>query len=377
MTNGFDKQLRDSLRADAAAGDGTECLDAALVAAWFDGTLSQAERVTVEAHAASCARCQATIAALVRTDRPSSRLWWRAPAVRWLVPAAVAAMTLLVLWTGDLRPDRPAQEVSMARRVDSTLPSEPVARQESRESPPAAAATAADVAGSVPPPATQPAQETTARPRTVSDETADLRRPLPTLPSQRVEPLREAFGAAAPLPQAPESTMAKASPPPPSARAGAVGSPPPAPPPALPEAAPSEDRVRQLRSGNAAETLLLRAGRTGRAVIPSSDPSVQWRIAGVGQVDRSEDGGVTWQTQATGVSIVVSAGAAPSANICWLVGARGVVLKTVDGGRTWSRVAFPEEVDLVGVAANDDRVATVTAAGGRRFHTTDGGATWR
>ena len=70
MTNGFDKLLRESLTAEAAADHGAECLDAALVAGWFDGTLSHAERTAVEAHAATCSRCQATIAALVRTDRP-------------------------------------------------------------------------------------------------------------------------------------------------------------------------------------------------------------------------------------------------------------------------------------------------------------------
>jgi hypothetical protein len=80
MTNGFDKLLRESLTDEAAADTGVECPDAAVVAGWFDGTLSHAERTDLEAHAATCSRCQATIAALVRTDRPAARAWWRAPA---------------------------------------------------------------------------------------------------------------------------------------------------------------------------------------------------------------------------------------------------------------------------------------------------------
>ena len=43
MTNGFDKLMRESLSADAA-DHRAECLDAALVAGWFNGTLSHAER---------------------------------------------------------------------------------------------------------------------------------------------------------------------------------------------------------------------------------------------------------------------------------------------------------------------------------------------
>ena len=123
MTNGFDKLLRESLSADAAADHGAECLDAALVAGWFDGTLSHAERTAVEAHAASCSRCQATIAALVRTDRPSPRLWWRAPAVRWLVPVAVAGAASLVVWIGVLRTgDADTSPAATSARLESPAP---------------------------------------------------------------------------------------------------------------------------------------------------------------------------------------------------------------------------------------------------------------
>ena len=111
-------------------------------------------------------------------------------------------------------------------------------------------------------------------------------------------------------------------------------------------------------------------------VIVSPDPSVRWRIAG-SVVERSTDGGSTWETASIGVTADLTAGAAPSASVCWLVGRAGVVLLTTDG-RTWRQVAFPEMTDLSGVHATDasGREASVSTADGRTFSTTDGGVTW-
>jgi hypothetical protein len=389
MTNGFDKLLRESLAADAAADPGAECLDAALVAGWFDGTLSHAERTAVEAHAASCARCQATIAALVRTDRPSPRVWWRAPAMRWLVPVAVAAAVSLVVGIGALRTGdagRPATTGASYARFESPAPA------------PAASAGPATAERPSPAPAGQAAAaDATAKPTTSSaaasaSEKASARRdqevtaralraeapPVPMLP---IEPAREQARAAA-LPQAPGAGVPTAAPAQAAAPpAGAAASAPAAVGGMAPITAPASDSMEQLRARSGADSLALSAvaGRSGaRApLILSPDPSVVWRISGSGQVERSVTGGVTWQTQTTGVSAVLTAGVAPSANVCWLVGWRGVVLKTSDGGQTWTRVPFPEEVNLLAVVADDDKVASVTAAGGRQLHTTDGGGSWK
>jgi len=139
------------------------------------------------------------------------------------------------------------------------------------------------------------------------------------------------------------------------------------------------DATRQFAERAGAQSAAPAAGRGGgrTPLIQSPDRSVRWRITGQSQVERSVDGGSSWQTQTTGVDAVLIAGIAPSSNVCWLVGWRGVVLKTTDGGQTWMRVAFPEEINLMAVVADDDKVATVTAAGGRQLHTTDGGSTWR
>ena len=65
-------------------------LDAETLAAWAEDRLSAAERDALEAHAADCERCQALLAAMVRTEPPAGRAdaapaWWR-PLVGWVVP---------------------------------------------------------------------------------------------------------------------------------------------------------------------------------------------------------------------------------------------------------------------------------------------------
>ena len=112
------------------------------------------------------------------------------------------------------------------------------------------------------------------------------------------------------------------------------------------------------------------------AMIVSTTPSSRWRTVPGGAVERSTDGGSTWQRQQTGVTSTLTAGASPSPLVCWLVGQRGIVLLSTDG-TAWMRVAFPEPIDLVSVRATDARTATVTASDGRAFDTTDGGTTWK
>jgi hypothetical protein len=355
MTNGFDKLLRESLDAGAAAGSG-ECLDAAMLAAWFDGTLSRPEHAAVEAHAASCSRCQAMIAALVRTDRPAPGASWHRPAMRWLVPLAVAASLILLI--NVLRPGRRAQAPAgtVAARLDQGAP-----------------------AAAAPAPAQRPTggEALWAQARPEAAKRATAKRPAAP-PERREKPLASDA--------APETSAAADARSPSAATAPVVA----------PEAPPAKEEIRTAQATNprpaavasgdvaanrfartVAESVAGKAVSAGRrdTVIFSTDRSVQWRIAGTGQVERSLDG-LTWQTQAMGIDAALAAGSAPSAAVCWMVGAKGVVLRTTDSGQTWTRVAFPEEVDLVTVVAVDDKVATVTALGGQQFHTTDG-QTWK
>src|SRR5262249_48744790 len=112
------------------------------------------------------------------------------------------------------------------------------------------------------------------------------------------------------------------------------------------------------------------------SVIVSPDANVRWRIVAGGNVERTTNGGISWETQSTGTSSTLTAGAAPSATVCWLVGPGGIVVLSTDGV-TWHRVPFPEAIDLRSIRAVDDTSATVTTADGRTLTTTDRGKTWR
>ena len=101
---------------------------------------------------------------------------------------------------------------------------------------------------------------------------------------------------------------------------------------------------------------------------------IRWRLAG-NNVERSTNGGATWETTTTGVSTPLTAGAAPSPTAVWVVGMSGVVLVSTDG-RTWRRVPPPEMTNLSAIRARDARSVSVTTADGRIFSTTDAGATW-
>ena len=361
-----------------------------VLAAWMEGTLSPAERSAAEAHASDCAHCQAMLAAMARTAPPvAARGWWNAASVRWLVPIAAAAI-VVATWVGI---DRGRHDAVPA--VNVTLTS---ARQ---SAPPASA----------PEPAreeAQPSADVTAQPEAKSDNTktaANNAKDAASGDRKKSEPIdalqqqKRADGIAANAPRA-ESPAAAPGPPAPqafgavaqsAAPANAAAGPPPpasAPAPARPATPPqpaeSLDKVQALQEKVTitSETPLVAADSARAAVaklppveVMSPERSYRWRAVAPGSIQYSVDGGLNWQSSATGTSVALRAGSAPSRTVCWLVGQAGLVLLTTDG-RNWQVRPFPERIDLTDVSATDARTATVTTANRRRFATADGGATW-
>ena len=390
----LERLMQDALRAGVSdvsdASDASRCLGADTLAAWAEQTLSARERTAVENHAADCARCQALLAAMVRTTpAPVAAPWWRVHMMAWMVPVSAAAAALIV-WT--TLPARTALESRQA----ATQVAEPVGTPAPPPAPPPPARELADKDSvklqardeSRPEAPRKEAAANQARARQMDFRRADAndktnKQAVSSLAKTEAAPeeLKAPAAAATPAPPASErDARAKA-----MADAMAVAQPAsPAPAlvaPAQPAAAPAV-RPAPAAAGatNAAEA---RADRllTSRMAAPpvvqivSPNSSNLWRLMPGGAVQHSTDGGATWATQPTGADVTLTAGASPAPLVCWLIGPRGRVLLSRDGA-TWKTVSIAEPIDLVSIRATDDKSATVTAVDGRTFATADGGATW-
>jgi hypothetical protein len=326
-----------------------ECLDADTLAAWADNALNARELAAAEAHAADCARCQAMLAAMVKTapaaPAAATAPWWM-PSLRWLVPLTAAAAAVLV-WTIVPPRDGPANVRQVSQSAESIAQPPPLAQPPSLAEPPSPA----PARDAVTPSSAAAVNERTRReqqaPAEAKDLEVDKKNAMADLSRQKTDANAVLDAPARGADVRLEKRQA-------AAEVAAAA------PPAAPASAP------------AAKTFSFGAPET---VIVSSNPASRWRILPGGAVQRSSDGGATWQTQSTGVTETLSRGSSPSPSVCWLVGPKGIVLRSTDG-RSWTRVPFPEVVDLAAIQATDDQTATVTTADGRQFVTEDGGRTW-
>src|SRR5262245_48770942 len=119
--------LQETLREQLALPS-PECLDAGALAAWSDGTLNRRDRAAAEAHAASCARCQAMLAAMGKTAlAEASRQWWQTSTVRWLVPIAATGIVAVAVWVRlpDKAPAAVVPTASVATSATSATPAAP------------------------------------------------------------------------------------------------------------------------------------------------------------------------------------------------------------------------------------------------------------
>ena len=137
----------------------------------------------------------------------------------------------------------------------------------------------------------------------------------------------------------------------------------------------ASDANARLRKDSGAALQVLEE-RSAEKVIDTPDPTVKWRIAALGFVERSEDGGATWKGQEVDATAALLAGSAPDGKTCWVVGRNGLVLVTKDG-RTWKKIPPPASRDIVAVSAEDASSATVTTADGQRFSTHNSGKKWK
>jgi hypothetical protein len=342
--------------ARSASFPADRCLDPDTLAAWADDSLSREERRAAEAHAADCARCQGLLAAMVRTAPApvaAEPAWWRLPALGWLVPvtAAVAAIIIWVIVPGHTplqRSNSAASSADLRAIPDAPAVAAP-AREEQKEKAPSR------LRGTI------PGKQKPAAPGDAARNAGNARQD--TSAKKQSSPLAD---AAARSETAAASAAAGRVTPKPEERSSPVPS------------APAPSSLDSVTALGTARMAAVASGATPGIVIVSADPASRWRIVSGSPgsiVQRSTDGGSTWQPQQTGVSVTIAAGMSPTPSVCWLVGPAGTVLLSTDG-RSWRLLGFPEAADLVSVTATDENAATVTARDGHRFSTSDGGLTW-
>jgi hypothetical protein len=376
--------LRETLIGRLAPAPGA-CIDSERLAAWSEGTLHARDREAIERHASECGRCQALLAAMVRTAPPAApSRWWRRSTfplrsfrggVGWVAPLAAAAAAIL-LWIN----------VPRSPVVQSTPPAASLTAKS--ESPagvaapvPPAAPSNAPAAAPEPRPVETSRQARATSPRDTSSSATSQRELRPDDPASVAIP--ETKGALEPAGElaALGKTVVVEAP------AAGKGAPPDSATTTPVAALPRAEAVTPSRFADTGPPAKFDAagggagGRGGRLSMSppefvSPDASVRWRILPGGRVARSIDRGATWQTQSTGAAVTLTAGAAPTAAVCWLVGPGGTIVMSADG-LTWQRVAPPAAVDLIAVRARDAATAIVTAADGRTYVTTDGGKSWR
>jgi hypothetical protein len=345
----IDRSLRQAIEAPPMADTTPSCLDAETLAAMIDGGLADAALAAAHAHVADCARCQQLVAALAKIESPVHSIPAASPSRRWLMWAAPLAAAAAVAGVWVAIPNRagsPEPAVAAPRVAEKSIdqPALPSARSAPlrRDTGPAAAAAAGKDQ--------RPAEQ-----RSEKKAETDRRPNLPAAPSTNRFAPADALSApvAAPPPAEPQEAH----------------------PPVQPPAATQAGKAAPAPF-NSVDALRMRGGRADvpQVEIASPEPAIRWRISAA-TVQRSTDGGATWEIQPTENAEVLTNGTSPAPTICWLVGRRGVVLLTIDG-RTWRRVEFPEITDLSAIQATDGGNASVSTADGRTFTTNDAGATW-
>src|SRR5687767_6565917 len=300
-----DRSIERLLRRAGASNDerATECLDAETLAALADDTLPAAVRRDAEAHLADCDRCQALTAAMVRTDATGTmavEVSRTRRAFNWLVPAAAAA-TAVALWV--LVPDQrtPPPAPAISDQQTSAAPPTAAVETERRDSLEPRAIPENEVA---------PASPTASLADRPSPAPAELARTSPPGLEERQEALKVEELAS-------RDSAGNVQSPPPTESVPVGGSlqasaPASASAPARDTGARESDAVAQQRAA---------AFRAGAAFdIASPNPRIRWRVGPAGTVQRTEDQGVTWTSQQTGVAAELIAGSAPAADVCWIVG---------------------------------------------------------
>jgi hypothetical protein len=425
-----------------AGSQGPAHVDANLLAAFAEKALTENERTQVLSHLAQCAECREVVAFTMPagaavteaarreylwTMRPQGtrRFWTPWTVLRWgAIAAALCGVTLVVvlhpaLWKGRLelsketRPAPPASPVATANRAvpEPATPPVPASASpnaqaqgkpseglaEAKKAPPPlglnrqAEVTRTNAQQQTSPlmmaaraPAASPSESgATGTERSESlgakreetheeNENAEVRalarEPLPapgtsadvTAPSPEVETRAESSAGSSAAHASSQGVVIAAG------SAGGVS-----PPAAAENAAP---RITVRSTGHAMSLASVRALQAPGA------PAAVWRVGEGGQLERSTDGGKTFEEIQVAHGVELRAVAALGIQV-WTAGTGGALFHSVDRGATWNRVAIAAGGNAVtetitGIRFDNPWQLTITTASGTQWATGDIGQHW-
>jgi hypothetical protein len=359
---------------------GSEHLEANLLAAFVEKTLTSRERAQVLNHLAQCAECRELVALTLpaKVDvaqlkhLPARRAWWAWPVLRWgALAVAVGTVAIVVV----LRTHLPRRQESVSKQMAPTLVAS--ASKTERQSP-----------------AELPVQP---RPQGAVAKAGAKSRQSPRLMAKLEK---------APSPPGGEQTVAR----PADAEAKQqVALTAAAPSLGEAEAPPSKAQSAEVVTGLAGGAVggVSASGRTlsgpvtaapmrakpypvgaagmafrGRVANAVAQPAVLWTISPGGKVQRSNDGGKTWMEVPLDDSVTFRVIHAMGSDV-WAGGSGGALYHSSDSGATWKRVNLssdgsPATETIVAIIPSTRDLAhiTVRTVSGEQWTTEDGGLHW-
>lgn len=365
-------QLRQQL-----ANAESDCPETETVAAFYDRTLSDAERAMWEAHFLKCLRCQEYLAELARladADEPPPLLGEQPEAdagkespgwfyrLAWVIPFLIIGVSSAIWYRDDIQRYLEQRQESAAITSAPALPSGqqmPAAGTKAEEKQTRADK---DLAKTAAPAVNGPARSKAVPAREAQGagigQAAGQATGAIAVPSARAE-LSDAAKVAEP---AAKSEVAEKR----SQNAESVA--PAAAAPPVPSSATADTEAGAGAGKPSSLSGLMVRGAQQRI-------AAQWRVGRRGTIQKANESG-GWTRIVSGVDDdlfdITFAGTTG-----WAVGHGGTVLRSTDNGSTWEKVSAPTTEDLVHVSSQGAQQASVFSRSGKTFTTTDGGQTWK
>ncbi|MFC1535635.1 WD40/YVTN/BNR-like repeat-containing protein [Candidatus Neomarinimicrobiota bacterium] len=108
------------------------------------------------------------------------------------------------------------------------------------------------------------------------------------------------------------------------------------------------------------------------------DANVGWIVGEDGTIQNTVDGGISWDSQTSGVTSWLWDVQFIDNQTGWICGANNTILRTQDGGHSWSNISTIDLIDKIytGLEFISPDIGWISSNHGEILRTSDGGLTW-